>query len=142
MNSNTVLNNVRDEMTAYIKSSRSPYQSDIAQVIRGAHSVKQAVNKPYVGIHMINDTPYKIIMGCNDLWEVIADIYCYMDPEIVGVYDELHQMKDDIIYFLTNDCSHRDNLIVNGFSPVESGVVTVVNYFALSFTVRYEYSPT
>lgn len=139
MNSNDVLNNIRDEMEDYIQSSRSPYTSDISEVARGAHGVKQAINKPYVGIYMLEDEPLERLIGCNDIWIVTAELYCYMMPEIDGVYDELHKLKDNIVYFLTNDCAHRKNIDVSKFRPIEGGIITTVNYYTLIFTVKYEY---
>ena len=140
-NSNDVLNTIKNEMSDYIKSSRTPYNSDISKIVRGAHGIKQAVNKPYVGVYIDNDEVFKRILGCNDIWMVTTKIYCYMNPEAEGVYDKLHQMKDDIIYFLTNDCSHRSNTDIIKFTPIEGGVITTVNYFELLFTIKYEYSP-
>lgn len=138
-NSNDVLNDIRDEMVDYIKSSRSPYTSDIAQIIRGAHGIKQAVNKPYVGIYITDDVPLKKILGGNDIWIVTTELYCYMDPEAVGVYDDLHKLKDNIIYFLITDCSHRTNIDILKAPPIEGGIITTVNYFTIDFTVMYEY---
>lgn len=141
-NSNDVLNTIRDEMVDYIKSSRSPYTSDPAQVIRGAHSIKRAVNRPYIGIYMIDDNPIERLLGCDDVWEVAAELYCYMDKESDGVYDKLHQMKDNLIYFLTNDCSHKSNIDIGKFTPLEGGDITTVDYFTLQLKIKYEYSPT
>ena len=140
-NSNDVLNTIKDEIIEYVKSSRSPYTSDISQVIRGAHGIKQAVNKPYVGIYIADDDVFKRKLSGDDIWMVDARIYCYMDPEAIGVYDKLHELKDNIVYFLTNDCSYRSYVDVYKCPPIEGGVITTVNYIEIYFTVKYEYSP-
>lgn len=139
-NSNDVLNTIKDEMVDYIKSSRDPYTSDIAKIVRGAHGVEHAINMPYVGLYIDDDNIHKRILGDNDLWVATVKAYCYMKPESEGVYDKLHQMKDNIVYFLTNDCSYRNYIDVYGCPPIESSLVKV-DYIEIYFTVIYEYSP-
>ena len=139
-NSNDVLNTIKDEMVDYIKSSRSPYTSDIAKLIRGGHGVEHAINMPYVGLYIDDDNVHTRKLSGNDIWMVDARIYCYMKPESEGVYDKLHELKDNIVYFLTNDCSYRNYIDVYRCPPIESSLVKV-DYIAIYFTVKYEYSP-
>jgi len=137
MDINTVMDNLKDEIVEHIKSSRSPYKSDIAEVMRGIHGHTDVVNRPFIGLAIENAEPKQRMMGDN-AWEVRVLLYCYMDPSTLGNYDDMYQLVEDLRYFLVNDFSHKSRTDVVGFRPIEGGTTVNINYFELVFTIFYQ----
>lgn len=138
MDSNTIMDALKDEIIEYVKSSRSPYTSDVAEVLRGVHGPDDVANRPLIGITIEKDKLREEVCTGKSLWEVSVILYCYMSPSLLGNYDDMYQMKKDIIYFLKNDFSHSNNTTVMEFNPVEGGVSSSVNYFDIIFRVIYQ----
>lgn len=138
MDSNTIMDALKDEIIEHIKSSRSPYTSDIAEVLRGVHGPDDVVNRPLIGITIEKDSIVQHAVSGNNMAEVKVILYCYMDPDGLGEYDKLHQMKKDIRYFLKYDFSHRDNTTVDVFTPGELGSNSSIHYFDLCFRILYQ----
>lgn len=137
MDSNIIMEALKDEIIEYIKSSRSPYTSDIAEVLRGVHGPDDVVNRPFIGITITDDPLKEVVHSGNNICEVKIMLYCYMEPGQLGDYSDLHQMKNDIRYFLKYDFSHNSNTTVTNFSPIEGGTNSV-HYFDLVFKVLYQ----
>ena len=138
MDSNTIMTVLKDEIIDYIKSSRSPYTSDVSEVLRGVHGPDDIVNRPFIGITIEKDILREEVCTGKSLWEVRVILYCYMEPSVLGNYDNMYQMKDDIKYFLKNDFSHSTNTTIMEFTPIEGGSQNSVNYFDLLFKIIYQ----
>ena len=137
MDCNTIMEDLKDQLGAYIKSSRSPCESDVAEIKRGIHGHNDIINRPFIGITIEKDRLKKAGMG-NDVRGLTIILYCYMDNRSPGNYDDMFQMVTDLNYFLKYNFSHCDNTTVTDLTPIEGGVTSSMNYFDLGLEIIYQ----
>ena len=137
---NTILTVLKDEITEYIKSTRSPYTSDIAEVRRGIHGHDEVVNKPFVGVAFENDNVDEEIFdttGTDQIRRMRVYIYCFMSAKFDN-YDDLHAIIDDMEYFLKYDFTYKSNTYVKDINAIEGGVSAPTSFFDMYIEILYQ----
>lgn len=137
---NTILAALKDDMIEYIKSSRSPYTSDIAEVKRGIHGHDEVVNKPFIGIALESDSVYQETfdtIGTDEVRTLRVYIYCFIDTSLDD-YDYLYTMIDDVEYFMKYDFTYKSNTYVKDINIIEGGVSTSASFFDMYIEILYQ----
>lgn len=136
MNRNTIVETLKTDMVKYVHSGRSPYTSDISEVKRGLYSPESVVLKPFIGISIESDINYQEVAG-NNIRKAVIYIYCYMDSNLDN-YDKIHQMLDDVEYFLKYDYTYKDGTYMNNIGIVEGGLNVPCAFFDMYIDVIYQ----
>ena len=137
---NTILAALKDGMVDYIKSSRSPYNSDIAEIRRGIHGHDEVVNKPFIGLALENDGVDQEIfddVGTDQMRRMRVYIYCFMNSSFSN-YDDLHAIIDDVEYFLKYDFTYKKKTYVKDINVIEGGVSAPTSFFDMYIEILYQ----
>ena len=135
----TILTALKDDIIDYIKSSRSPYTSDIAEVRRGIHGHTDIVNKPFIGISMESESVKQELFDVIGTDQIrVMKVYVYAYTHISDDYAELHQLLDDLEYFLKHDFTYRDTTYVKDIHIIEGGINSSVGFLDLYLEIQYQ----
>lgn len=135
----TILTALKDDMTDYIKSSRDPYTSDIAEVRRGIHGHTDVVNKPFVGISLESDSVDQEIFDSTGTDQVRRmKVYIYAYTHISSDYTEIHQLISDLEYFLKYNFTYKSNTYVKDINIIEGGISAPIGFFDMYIEIQYQ----
>ena len=137
---NTILAALKDDMIEYIKSSRSPYTSDIAEVKRGIHGHDEVVNKPFIGIALESDSVDQgtfDTIGTDSVRMMRVYVYCFMNTSL-NDYTKLYTLIDDIEYFMKYDYTYKSNTYVRDINIIEGGVSAPASFFDMYIEILYQ----
>ena len=135
---NTILKTLKNDMIKCIHSGKSPYTSDISEVKRGIHGYEDVVNRPFVGIAMekeIKGDEAFATLGADQTREMPVYLYCYMESDGLGNYDDMHQLIEDIEYFLKYDFSYKENVSIEAIDFLEGGVTAPTVFFSMDLVI-------
>lgn len=137
---NTILAALKDDMIEYIKSSRSPYISDIAEIRRGVHGYDEVANKPFLGASLESDDVDQEIFdstGTDQVRRMRVYIYCFMEVSLDD-YDKLYAMLDDVEYFMKYDFTYKSNTYIKDINVIEGGVSAPASFFDMYIEILYQ----
>ena len=140
MDRDTILTALKDDISTYIQSSNTNYTSDIGEVRRGVHGIDDVVNRPFVGISMESDDVNQEIFdstGTDQIRVMIVYLYCYMNTDGLGNYDEVHNLLSDIEYFMKYDYTYKSNTYVKKIGMIEGGVRSPIAFFDMYIEIVY-----
>ena len=137
---NDILTALKNDIEDYIKSSRSPYKSDVAEVKRGWHKRETIVNFPCV-CFTLDPSASDIVeeeLFDSQIRMLIIYLYTYTDTDGYGDHSNIHQLIHDIEYFLNNDFSYKDNTYIKDIVIVEGGITEPNSSGDMYINIRYE----
>lgn len=137
---NTILEQLKDDLQDYVKSSRSPYKSDIAEVKRGIYNFDMIVNKPCVCFSLETDEVDEELfaeVGTDQVRILKVYLYGYMDSDGLGNYDDLHQLVYDIEYFIKYNFTYNNRTYVKDIGIIEGGASAPCSFFDMYLEIQY-----
>lgn len=141
MNRNEILEAIKDDIIKYVKPSVSPYKSNIAEVKRGGHSQDEVVNRPFIGIAMDSETleeeEFDTFAAAQKMLMPVY-VYCYIDTNGYGNYDDMHQLIRDLEYFFKYDYSYKGYTSIKRITPIEAGVNAPSAFFSFELEIKYD----
>jgi hypothetical protein len=132
---NTILTALAEELRDKIQPS-SDYSTTIAEVRRGIALGDEFIMKPALSVWCYHDTTDGQFAGRDDRTLHIY-IYGYVDADGVNV-DNIHNVLDDVLYFLQNDFTYKDDVYVGDAVVYEGGVSDPNGIFELEIQIKYE----
>lgn len=133
---NTILQTLESEIKAKINSSNG-YNTDLMEVRRGIAVFEEFAAKPALTFWCESDTTEEGQFGGVDRRELTILFYGFCDTDGYNV-DAIHNLLDDILYFLQNDYSYKDDVYVGNASIYEGGATDPALVFELSIKIKYE----
>jgi hypothetical protein len=133
---NTILNTIKDELKEYITSSND-YNSDLMEVKRGIAVFEEFSSKPAISFWCETDTTEEGQFAGSDRRELTILLYGFCDTDGYNP-DAIHLLLDDILYFLQNDFTYKDDVYVGDATIYEGGTQDMAMVFELQFKIKYE----
>lgn len=131
----TILKALKDELKDKIASTNN-YNSDLAEVRWGVCVFEELVSKPAIAFWCHNDTTAGQFADRDDR-ELNIYLYGFCDTDGYST-DAIHNLLDDVLYFLQNDFSYKEDVYVGNAVVYEGGVQDPALVFELEFRIKYE----
>ena len=137
---NDILNQLKTDIVANVKSSSDHYSSDISKVKRGIFKWDVITDFPCVCFSLDNDTVDEDMFAENGTSQVRnLDVYLYMYCEATELEynSELHQLVDDLEYFFNNDFTYKDYTYIETIGFIEGGISTNCSFADMRIKIKY-----
>jgi hypothetical protein len=131
----TILSTLKDDLTQKI-SSENNYNSDLMEVRWGVCVFEELTSKPALSFWCYNDTTEGQFADRDDR-ELSIYIYGFADTDGYNT-DAIHDLLDDVLYFLQNDFTYKADVYVGNAVVYEGGVQDPALVFELEIKIKYE----
>ena len=133
---NTILTAIETEIKEKINSSND-YNSDLMEVRRGIAIFEEFTSKPAVAFWSKDDKSEEGQFAGSDMRELTILFYGFCDTDGYNA-DAIHNLLDDILYFLQNDFTYKDDVYVGDIAIYEGGTSDLAMVFELEVHIKYE----
>jgi hypothetical protein len=130
-----ILETLKSELKEKIISSNN-YNSDLAEVRWGVSVFEEFTSKPAISFWCFNDTSAGQFADRDDR-ELNIYIYGFADTDGY-TSDAIHDLLDDVLYFLQNDFSFKEDVYVGNVVVYEGGVSDPALVFELTIKIKYD----
>ena len=133
---NTILTAIQDEIKNKINSSNS-YNTDLMEVRRGICVFEELTSKPAISFWCSEDKIEEGQFAGSDMRELTILFYGFCDTDGYNA-DAIHDLLDDVLYFIQNDFTYKDDVYVGDASIYEGGTSDPAMVFELQIKIKYE----
>ena len=135
-----ILEQLKTDLQDYVKSSRSPYKSDIAVVKRGVYFYSDIVERPAICFAASEDKRHEEMFsetGTDQVRILSVYLYGYIDSDGLGNHDDLHQLTHDIEYFFKYHFTYKNNTYIVDIGMSERGIEDSTSMFDMDLEIYY-----
>jgi len=131
----TILSTLKEELAQKITSANN-YNSDVAEVRWGVCVFEELVSKPAIAFWCHNDSTVGQFADRDDR-ELNIYVYGFADTDGYNT-DAIHDLLDDVLYFLNNDFTYKEDVYIGDVVVYEGGVSDPALVFELQIKIKYE----
>ena len=134
---NTVLSQLETDLA--LINGTGVYTADIQEIKRGIYHIDDFDAFPAVSFWCENDEVEERLMGNTYLREL--SVYMFGYAAGVSEVTAIHQFEEDVEYFLDNDFTYSNNVLIDNVILYEKGTISTTDdaaMFLLNFRIKYE----
>ena len=136
-NRDTILAAFKDEAEEYMTAgARTKYEIGVYEVLRGIHTFDDSPNKPCITIWGYKDEMDEEHFSGHYNRNLFIKVYGYTEGDGY-THDDIHKLARDTEYFLENDFSYKDWVIMGDIIIYEGGISDPIGIFELDVMVKY-----
>jgi hypothetical protein len=133
---NTILTTLEAEIKQKINSSNN-YNSDLMEVKRGIAVFEEFTSKPALTFWCEKDETEEGQFAGADRRELTILFYGFCDTDGYNA-NVIHNLLDDLLYFIQNDFTYKDDVYVGDATIYEGGATDPALVFELQTKIKYE----
>jgi len=137
---NTILTQLKSDMLDKMHVGNG-YNFTPGEIKRGIYTYEQCSIKPAIYFWCYRDEAAGAFANCEER-RLHIYIYGYCDTNYVSDNKDIHDLADDLEYFLYNDFTYTDDTALGDAIVYESGENSTGSMFEIECRVRYEKDTT